>query len=172
MKLLWSAFSLFFVAVGRNTCAGAGAPVSVIHNLARGSALKMVGDLTGGLPFEVWKSTLLLELRRAHAAGEEPLSSLECLKRILKTHGAAGLWSGCSARMLEGALSGGVLLAGSQAIQSCLKPLCLHPPLVAFAAGAGGGACQALVMAPCSMMVLLLCGPFCAKVALTRLHYF
>jgi len=113
----------------------------------------MVGDLTGGLPFEVWKSTVLLEVRRAHASGEKPLSSLGCLSRLVKTRGAAALWSGCSARMLEGALSGGVLLAGSQAIRGCLSHTSMSPLLVAFAAGAGGGACQAVVMAPCSMMV-------------------
>lgn len=69
------------------------------------------------------------------------------------------MWSGCSARLVEGAVSGAVLMVAKEAILHVLvgNPICgfsLPPVAVACLAGAGGGAAQALVMGPCSLLVV------------------
>ena len=56
--------------------------------------------------------------------------------------------------MLEGALSGAVLLGATEATRQCLLAAAPLPgPMVGFLAGAAGGASQAVVMAPCSLLV-------------------
>ena len=143
-------------------CITAGAmasPVSaVIRNFARGSALKCTADLCGGLPFEVWKSSVALENIRASNADEKPASDLAVLSRIIHERGVQVLWSGCSARMVEGFFSGAVLLAAKEAFRKTLTAtpvvtkIC-PPSVIGLIAGAGGGATQAIVMAPCSLLV-------------------
>lgn len=130
----------------------------VVHDLARGSALKCIADLSGGLPCEVWKSSVVLEQIRAHRQGEEPASSTAVLRKIVQERGANGLWSGCSARMFEGFFSGAVLLAGKETLRKTLKasPIVrknLSPAVIGFVAGAGGGVAQAIVMTPSSLLV-------------------
>ena len=61
--------------------------------------------------------------------------------------------------MVEGALSGAVLMAAKETLRNLLTvgPMCalnLPPVAVACLAGAGGGAAQALVMGPCSLLVV------------------
>mmetsp|Transcript_14201 Transcript_14201/g.20281 ORF Transcript_14201/g.20281 Transcript_14201/m.20281 type:complete len:387 (+) Transcript_14201:15-1175(+) len=168
---------------------------NILRNLARGSALKCLADLGGGLPFEVWKSSVVLENIHFHSKknatnekkkrnhdgkinlkphqNSKPRSDIAILRDLINTRGIPALYSGCAARMTEGVLSGAVLLAAkegikrtltatfmttiipttasSPALQSTLR--CLSPSAIAFLAGAGGGAAQAIVMAPCSMLV-------------------
>ena len=100
---------LFCIITSRLIIIQASPVGSVIRNFARGSALKCTADLCGGLPVEVWKSSVVLENIRANHALEKPASSLEVLSRILNERGIQGLWSGCSARMVEGFFSGAVL---------------------------------------------------------------
>mmetsp|Transcript_1303 Transcript_1303/g.2766 ORF Transcript_1303/g.2766 Transcript_1303/m.2766 type:complete len:303 (+) Transcript_1303:113-1021(+) len=126
---------------------------TLVRNLARGSALKMVCDLSGGLPLEVWKSSVVLEAIRAAKTMERPASDLACLRKVVQARGFKGLWTGLEARMLEGALSGAVLLGAKESIRVCLVPLRLSPAFAGFVSGAGGGACQAIVMGPCSLIV-------------------
>lgn len=133
-------------------------PPGLVRNLARGSALKCIGDLCGGLPFEVWKSSIVLEHIHANHAGEQPAGDVAVLRRLLRERGVQGLWSGVSARMVEGFFSGAVLLAGKETLRKTLSssPVVtrrLSPAVIGFVAGAGGGAGQAIVMAPCSLLV-------------------
>ena len=132
-------------------------PPSVLGNLARGSALKMIADLSGGLPMEVWKSSMILEHIRSQEANRKARNSIRVLQDLLKERGIQGMWTGCSARMVEGFFSGAVLLAGKQTLRRSLSatPLArtMSPAVIGFIAGAGGGAAQALVMAPTSFLV-------------------
>jgi len=145
-------------------------PPHVFRNLARGSALKMIADLGGGLPFEVWKSSVVMEHINANKSSKQqqqqqkpPSNDFLILQRILNSdRGIAALWSGCSARMVEGFFSGAVLLTAKEALRkSFAKPIpfvfggtkTLPPNIAGFLSGAGGGAAQAIIMAPCSLLV-------------------
>ena len=133
-------------------------PSSVLNNLARGSALKMMADLSGGLPMEVWKSSVVLEHIKAKESRRPAKSSLQVFRCLLQERGIRGMWTGCSARMVEGFFSGAVLLAGKETLRRSLMAspvVCkvLSPAVIGFVAGAGGGATQALVMAPTSFLV-------------------
>jgi len=58
--------------------------------------------------------------------------------------------------MVEGFFSGAVLLAAKEMIRKTLtvtSPIPIPPAIVGFVAGAGGGAAQAIVMAPTSYLV-------------------
>jgi len=143
-------------------------PTSLVKNLAKGSFLKCAADLTGGLPLEVWKSSVVLESieRRnsAKASSSHPPSSFDILQAIVRERGFLSLWSGLTPRMAEGLFSGSVLLAAKEGIHTLLSDyaspmlaknvgLSLPPSFVGFLSGAGGGAAQALVMGPTSLIV-------------------
>jgi hypothetical protein len=133
-----------------------GKGVSVVQNLARGSALKCLADLCGGLPFEIWKSNVILEEIRATHDGDVPKNDFQVLQNVLETRGVMGMWSGCSARMVEGFFSGAVLLASKETLRRSLTAAVgkrISPSIIGFVAGAGGGATQAVVMAPTSLFV-------------------
>lgn len=106
---------------------------------------------------EVWKSSVILEHIRSRQAKRKANSTLQVLKSLLEEKGIQGMWSGCSARVLEGFFSGAVLLAGKEALKKSLtaSPLSktVSPAVIGFIAGAGGGAAQALVMTPTSFLV-------------------
>jgi hypothetical protein len=83
---------------------------------------------------------------------------VQVLKRIVKEKGPGAMWGGCSARMVEGCLSGAVLLSSKEAFRKALSasPVLrkrFAPATIGFVAGACGGACQAIVMTPCSLLV-------------------
>lgn len=122
--------------------------------------LKCLADLTGGLPLEVWKSSVVLE----NIQSPSPRSSITVLRSILQDQGIPSLWSGLTPRMIEGIFSGGVLLSSKQLIHTLLtdyiSPIVLKragftipPSAIGFASGAGGGMAQALVMGPTSLFV-------------------
>lgn len=133
--------------------------------MARGSFLKCLADLTGGLPLEVWKSSVVLE--RISSRGSDcppPSSSLSIAKAIVRERGVLALWSGLSPRMVEGIFSGGVLLAAKEGLRTVLtnhaSPMLaksigvtIPPSVVGFVSGAGGGCAQSLVMGPTSLVV-------------------
>lgn len=91
-------------------------------------------------------------------SNRNPVSSVKVLQRIIKEKGPGAMWSGCSARMVEGCLSGAVLLSSKEAFRKALtsSPVIrkrFAPATIGFVAGACGGACQAVVMTPCSLLV-------------------
>lgn len=107
---------------------------------------------------EVWKSSVVLESISADNQDRKPASSVQVLQRIIKEKGPRAMWSGCSARMVEGCLSGAVLLSSKEAFRKVLtsSPVIRErfaPATIGFVAGACGGACQAVVMTPCSLLV-------------------
>lgn len=149
---------------GRCTTPPAVVVPPVVANLARGSILKCLADLTGGLPLEVWKSSVVLENIHSRDTNEVPPSSLAILQNIVRERGVAALWSGLSPRMVEGLFSGGVLLAAKEGLHTLLQDyaspmlsrkvgLAIPPSVIGFVSGAGGGMAQALVMGPTSLVV-------------------
>ena len=92
----------------------------------------------------------MVEARKSLA---EQRGSLGVLRDMVRDRGPRVLWSGVSARMVEGMLSGGLLLAAKEGLRSLGNACGLPPPVVAAVAGAGGGCAQALVMAPCALLV-------------------
>ncbi|KAL7548322.1 hypothetical protein ACHAWF_011607 [Thalassiosira exigua] len=110
----------------------------VVQTLARGSILKCLADLTGGLPLEVWKSSVVLE-------------NIKSRERL-------------SPRMVEGLFSGGVLLVAKEGLHTMLSDyaspmltksigMTIPPSVIGFVSGAGGGCAQSLVMGPTSLVV-------------------
>ena len=131
---------------------------------ARGSFLKCMADLTGGLPLEVWKSSVVLENINARKSNTPPPSTFAILKTIIRERGVLTLWSGLSPRMIEGLFSGGVLLAAKEGLHTVLAEyaspmltksigVTIPPSLIGFVSGAGGGCAQSLVMGPTSLVV-------------------
>lgn len=119
-------------------------------------------------PLEVWKSSVVLESieRRSisKAQSSHPPSSFDIFQTIIRERGVLSLWSGLTPRMAEGLFSGSVLLAAKEGIHTLLSDyaspmlsknvgLSLPPSFVGFLSGAGGGAAQALVMGPTSLIV-------------------
>ena len=130
----------------------------VLKNLARGSLLKCSADMCGGLPAEVWKSSTVLEHIRASNEVRDPTGSFQVLRKIVRERGILSLWSGWPARLVEGCVSGAVLLASKEAFRKTLSAspvlrIRLAPATIGFVSGACGGACQAVVMTPCSLLV-------------------
>lgn len=136
----------------------------VVRNLARGSMLKCLADLTGGLPLEVWKSSVVLEHIHSRETEDPPPSSLSILKSIINERGVLTLWSGLSPRMVEGIFSGGILLAAKEGLHTILSQyaspmltksvgVAIPSSVIGFLSGAGGGCAQALVMGPTSLVV-------------------
>ena len=116
--------------------------------LARGAVLRVASDLTGGLPLEQWKT------RVTRFPNETAVSSLRSVYRY--QGGAKAFWSGTGARVVEGSCSGAVLLAARGSAHQFLRqtaPSIADTALAAFAVGAAAGACQALVMGPCTYLV-------------------
>lgn len=136
----------------------------VLQNLARGSVLKCLADLTGGLPLEVWKSSVVLENLQQKQSKLTPRSSMTILNSIICDQGVSSLWSGLTPRMIEGIFSGGVLLSSKELIHTVLSNyvspivlkrsgLTIPPSAIGFVSGAGGGMAQSLVMGPTSLIV-------------------
>ena len=160
--VIW--FSLTVIVLLKTVVAS---PLSttVGRNLIRGSVLKVSADSFGGLPFEVWKSSVVLERiqtseknrnLKEHLSPDK--SDIDILKCLLIERGWKGLWSGWPARTVEGCFSGAVLLAVKETLKKTMlqTPVIrdnISPSTIAFIAGAGGGASQAIIMAPCSLLV-------------------
>ena len=116
--------------------------------LARGAVLRVASDLTGGLPLEQWKT------RVTRFPNETAVSSLRSVYRY--QGGINAFWAGTGARVVEGSCSGAVLLGARQTAHQFLRqtaPSIADTALAAFAVGAAAGACQALVMGPCTYLV-------------------
>ena len=116
--------------------------------LARGAVLRVASDLTGGLPLEQWKT------RVTRFPNETAATSLRSVYKY--QGGLKAFWSGTGARVVEGSCSGAVLLAARGSAHQFLRqtaPSVADTALAAFAVGAAAGACQALVMGPCTYLV-------------------
>lgn len=113
-------------------------------DLLNGAFLQCVEAATLGMPFEVWKT----RMGRFRNEG-----TVEAFVNVYKRGGAGAFWQGTSAKMVESALKGAILLFSKEAILNSCKSGGIDPTISGFIAGAGGGICQTTVMGPCTFLV-------------------
>jgi hypothetical protein len=117
--------------------------------LAEGACLRVMCDMSGGLPLEHWKLRLVMHPEEA---------PLEALRNVgCEGGGLSAYWRGAPAKLIEGSTGGAMLLAGKECAAHVIKstPLLklLPLPLAGALAGACGGLSQAIVMQPTTMIV-------------------
>lgn len=118
-----------------------GVATEVLTQLALGAAMRMLTDVTLGLPCEVVK---------IHMTSNTTATMTSAVAHIARTRGVPGFWTGLDSRLLEGALVGAVLLVSKELIISVLRAIGLPSVLSAALGGAGGGMASVLVIAPLS----------------------
>lgn len=119
------------------------------RNLVIGPVLQCLEAATLGMPFEVWKTYM----GRNRDAG-----TLQALREIYSNAGggAAGVaafWRGTSAKMVESASKGAILVYAKERLNSTFGGMGISPGLAGAMAGAGGGVCQVTIMGPCTFLV-------------------
>jgi hypothetical protein len=112
--------------------------------MALGGALQCMEAITLGMPMEVWKT------RMGRFREEGTFSSL---RGIYKRGGLRSFWHGTSAKLVESATKGAILLYAKEAIMVSMEQMGVNPTMAGLAAGAGGGVAQVSVMGPCTFLV-------------------
>ncbi len=81
-------------------------------------------------------------------------TTIEAFKNVYKQGGGMGaFWRGTSAKMVESASKGSILLFSKEAIANSLLGAGVSQTTTGFLAGAGGGVCQVVVMGPCTFLI-------------------
>lgn len=118
-------------------------------NLVQGAVLQCLEAASLGMPFEVWKT------RMGRYRNENTVTAFV---NVYKTagggmKGVSAFWNGVSAKMVESASKGAVLLYSKEALLAGCLNLGVPAALAGGIAGAGGGVCQTVVMGPCTLLV-------------------
>lgn len=113
-------------------------------DMLNGAILQCVEAASLGMPFEVWKT----RMGRFRNEG-----TFEAFANVYKRGGVGAFWQGTSAKMVESALKGAILLYAKEAILASCVPVLGPGFLSGCLAGAGGGICQTTVMGPCTFLV-------------------
>lgn len=113
-------------------------------DLVNGGALQCMEAATLGMPFEVWKT------RMGKFRNE---STFEAFANVYKRGGVFSFWQGVSAKMVESASKGAVLLYSKEVIFDAMRSGGFGETSSGFAAGAGAGVCQTVVMGPCTFLI-------------------
>ena len=93
----------------------AGAPPALVKNLIRGAGLRVVSEITVGLPCENWKI-------RGNVHNNE--TSIQALANVGRFQGGLrAYWKGAAPRVTDGIFSGALLLAGKPT-----RPCSTSPP--------------------------------------------
>eukprot|EP00043_Microstomoeca_roanoka_P005865 m.58584 g.58584 ORF g.58584 m.58584 type:complete len:294 (-) comp13158_c0_seq1:780-1661(-) len=120
-----------------------------LHDARNGAVLQMVEAASLGMPLEVWKT---------HLGRHRDQTTLQGLRAIYAGHGGGfkgvqAFWRGTTAKMVESATKGSVLMFSKEMIKDAMLVAGASPALAGFMAGAGGGVCQVSVMGPCTYLV-------------------
>merc|ERR1719321_779613 len=75
---------------------------------------------------------------------------------VYRRGGVAGFWQGTSAKMVESASKGAVLLFAKEGILNSCQAAGFSPFVSGLLGGAGGGICQTVVMGPCTFIITAL----------------
>jgi hypothetical protein len=67
--------------------------------------------------------------------------------------GVQAFWAGSSAKMVECAFKGAILLWSKEALKDAFLAAGMGGSAAGFLAGAGGGVCQVSIMGPCTFLV-------------------
>jgi len=114
------------------------------RDLLLGAGLQCVEAATLGMPFEVWKT------RMGRFRNE---STVEAFVNVYKRGGVGAFWAGTSAKLVESASKGAILLFAKEAIMSSMKSTGAGDTISGIVAGAGGGVSQVVVLGPCTFIV-------------------
>jgi hypothetical protein len=109
-----------------------------------GAVLQCVEAATLGMPFEVWKT------RMGRFRNE---TTMEAFKNVYRRAGPTAFWHGLSAKMVESASKGAVLMLSKELLKDSCMTMGLNEGVSGLLAGAGGGVCQVVVMGPCTFLV-------------------
>ncbi len=114
-----------------------------------GAVLQCAEAATLGMPLEVWKT------RMGRFRNE---TTIQAFGNIYNKAGGgfAGVrafWAGTSAKMVESASKGAVLMLSKELIKDSCISMGIGNTTAGFLAGAGGGVCQVTVMGPCTFLV-------------------
>jgi len=115
-----------------------------LQDMATGAGLQMVEAATLGMPFEVWKT---------HMGRFREQGTFEALGNVYKRGGVGAFWNGLGPKMIESASKGAVLLWSKELLLDGCGAAGLNPVASGLIAGAGGGVCQTIVMAPMTYLV-------------------
>eukprot|EP00922_Rhytidocystis_sp_ex-Travisia-forbesii_P039293 GHVS01058461.1.p1 GENE.GHVS01058461.1~~GHVS01058461.1.p1 ORF type:complete len:284 (+),score=31.62 GHVS01058461.1:383-1234(+) len=113
-------------------------------DLVNGGILQCVEAATLGMPFEVWKT------RMGRFRSE---STMEAFGNVYKRGGVGAFWQGLTPKLMESASKGAILLFCKEGILSNMTSFGCSETVSGFAAGAGAGVCQVVVMGPCTFLV-------------------
>ena len=114
-------------------------------NLALGAVIQCAEAATLGLPFEVWKT------RMGRFRNE---STREAFVQVYRSGGgASAFWKGFGPKMVESASKGSVLMVAKELSQAALMSAGMGPVAAGLSAGALGGMCQTVVIAPMTFLV-------------------
>eukprot|EP00300_Choanocystis_sp_HF-7_P036835 c52770_g1_i1.p1 GENE.c52770_g1_i1~~c52770_g1_i1.p1 ORF type:complete len:306 (+),score=60.69 c52770_g1_i1:66-920(+) len=114
------------------------------EELLKGATLQCIEAATLGMPLEVWKT---------HMAANRTESTLQAFGSVYKQRGLYGFWRGTSAKMIESASKGAILLWSKEFILGVAQNSGMNNTVAGILAGAGGGVCQVTVMGPCTFIV-------------------
>mmetsp|Transcript_27503 Transcript_27503/g.40633 ORF Transcript_27503/g.40633 Transcript_27503/m.40633 type:complete len:345 (+) Transcript_27503:111-1145(+) len=120
-------------------CAATG---SILAILARGAALRVASDLTGGTPLESIKC-------RVAKTMDGPI---DAYKHIVAEGGFANLWAGSTSRAIEGIFLGAFFLLGSNAGKKQVLALGGSKTMASLAGGLVGSVAQSLVVTPAGIV--------------------
>lgn len=115
-----------------------------LQDMAIGGGLQCLEAATLGMPFEVWKT---------HMGRFRDQKTFEALGNVYRKGGIKGFWSGLGPKMIESASKGAVLLWSKELLMDGCGMAGLSPVPSGIIAGAGGGVCQTVVMAPMTYLV-------------------
>jgi hypothetical protein len=114
------------------------------RDLFNGAVLQCAEAATLGMPFEVWKT----RMGRFRNEG-----TIEAFVNVYKRGGVFGFWQGTSAKMVESASKGAVLLFAKEGLLNACMAQGISPFASGLLAGAGAGVAQTTVMGPCTFVV-------------------
>jgi len=123
---------------------GGGGKIGDPKDMATGAFLQCVEAASLGMPFEVWKTRMGRFRNEGNA---------EAIRAIIAKDGVGGFWKGTSAKMVESATKGAILLYAKEAILQSMEVGGFSPGFSGICAGAGGGLAQVSVMGPCTFLV-------------------
>ncbi|CAD7952843.1 unnamed protein product [Amoebophrya sp. A25] len=123
---------------------GGGGKLGDPKDMAVGAGLQCLEAATLGMPFEVWKT---------HMGRFRNEGTIEAFQNVYKRGGAGAFWQGTSAKMVESASKGAILLYAKEAILMGMAHTGAGAGLSGVIAGAGGGVAQVSVMGPCTFLV-------------------
>jgi hypothetical protein len=112
--------------------------------LRNGAVLQCVEAASLGMPLEVWKT------RMGRFRDE---STMQSFRAIYAERGLGGFWKGTSAKMVESASKGAVLIYSKELIVDGCTYAGMGKVMAGFVGGAGGGVCQTVVMGPMTFLI-------------------